>query len=114
MKRTGWKVYLEDDPSRRTIDLYLTHLGPSGESVARPVQIDMHSVEEGVRLEPTMTFYPHGYDGREILQAIVDAAAQKGIVARIDEAPANKIEAVERHLDDMRAIAGHKLGVNLK
>jgi hypothetical protein len=108
----GWKAHVEGDPSRRTTDVYLTHLGNDAETYVMPVDITMKTTEPGGRIEPMLSFGGFGVPGEDMLQAIVDAAAEKGIVARIDEAPANKIEAVERHLHDMRAIVGKQLDVD--
>lgn len=89
-----WIVGTKADENNGSEYVYRLEPGPVAQS------------RHGVRAEPTIWC-----DDRTLLQAIVDEAYRNGIRPSAEVADS---DAQRKHLNDMRAIVGKQLGVELK
>ena len=59
-------------------------------------------IKEGDAYQPTPTFSLSGYDAGQTMKALADAIAEQGIKTDEDKKREGKLEAIEKHLADMR------------
>lgn len=106
---TGWKFDIRFSPFNDRLSVYSLVRGErSGEGRAiKPAEIEPR--DEGLIPEPWLDLQYE--EGRDLLQGIVDACWTHGIQPSqlADNAAANDAQA--KHLEDMRTITFHKLGI---
>lgn len=97
----NWRVVIEDRRQHLGKNLYIFSKTHDGKIQYMAGDL-MHTVEVGAEFPPTLVI-----PDEELAQAIVEAFAQKGFKfekGRIE----GKLEATEKHLEDMRAIVFEK------
>lgn len=109
-----WKAWVEFEPGHGEYRLAVYRcdvVGPRHATNAL-VQIGPGANTEIKQIEPDhiMPFEDNLYLPQEILQALVDGCAKAGIVA--NSFSGDELKATKSHLEDMRAIAFHKVGAN--
>lgn len=91
----------------KSIDLFVAQELPGGgTAVGKP--ITMETINQGMMAMPTLTI-PHG-----VGQALMDDLWLCGIRPTDGTGSAGSLLATEKHLNDMRAIVGKKLQVELR
>ena len=99
MEPTSWKALVERDWSRDQVQVFLSGRGGHNSRVV-PETIIFNTVSVGLSAAPFL----QGEEGLEILQALVDAAFEYGIVPRHLEDQRSELKATEEHLQDMRKL----------
>lgn len=96
----GWDVAIERNPATRAVSLWLYQDSPKGEFFAKPVELTMEKVEEGVEPPPFLVLPTRIMD--RILQALVTHLASNGIRPDHQSVTEGKLMAQSYHLEDLR------------
>lgn len=103
-----YRVYIQDEPAMLGKSLYITEVDQGGRviAVAEPVDLTFNKLQEAqARVEPTIAF--NWGQGDELLYALKDALTDASLGHSQGE-----LKATKQHLNDMRAIAFKKIGID--
>lgn len=105
-----FKAYVDTKDFRSGAVLHLAEIHPDGRiSTAGTAEFLTHEEPFGHLNQPALLH------GRGAIQAIVDAAYEAGFRPTAEASPIKgEVNRLEKHLDDMRAIAGKAVGVEFK
>jgi len=106
-----FKVFIQDNLAKMSKDVYIVETNANGRvvAVAEPVVLTMKEVSEGqAGIQPTLEFGAFGI-GEDILLALKDSLTDASLGHTQGE-----LKSTKAHLDDMRAIAFHKLNMTAK
>ena len=92
---------------RNSVDFLVLQDRPHDGTVGRPTEIMMVQAAVGVVLDPTLSIHP------DEAQQIINELWRLGFRPKDGAGAMAHTEAIQMHLDDMRKIVGHKLGVEL-
>ena len=105
MKEVGWRVYANKQPWAKHVGLWFVSHEPPSFRPALIVDYTVEYQEEGFSMPPEPTMRLHD----DVAQALVNQLWDMGI--RPAQAQQGPDSGVQKHLEDMRVIAFHKLGI---
>lgn len=104
MLNDGWKCYVEFNPGMITNSVFLVRRKEFGVREFLLPDNTIKTVKEGERIEDSLVFAQLDDD---MIAALMQGFDKHGVKPPEQSYTEGKLQATERHLEDMRMIVGH-------